>query len=58
MKTKRRQQGRDREGADGIFAKGADVDAKNKNGDTPLKLAKEKGRGGMVDLLRKHGAKE
>jgi ankyrin repeat protein len=34
------------------------ANAKNENGETPLQVAKQRGDEEMVDLLRKHGAKE
>ena len=39
-------------------ADGADVNTKGKNGETPMSVAKEKGHEQVVELLRKHGAKE
>ncbi len=41
-----------------LISKGADINAKDKDGKTPLKLALENGWNVIVDLLRKHGAKE
>jgi ankyrin repeat protein len=41
-----------------LIAKQADVNAKDNDGHTPLWLAKYRGRDEIVDLLRKHGAKE
>jgi len=41
-----------------LIEKGADVNAKDKKGETALALAKERGRKQIVELLRKHGAKE
>jgi ankyrin repeat protein len=41
-----------------LIAKGADVNVKNNQGRTPLSLAKKKGHNEIVELLRKHGAKE
>jgi ankyrin repeat protein len=41
-----------------LISKGAEVNAKDKDGKTPLKLALENGWNSVVDLLRKHGAKE
>jgi pectate lyase len=44
--------------AEFLIAKGADVNAEDKWGQTPLQVAKEKGHTEIVELLRKHGAKE
>jgi len=44
--------------ATAVCAKGADIDVKNRRGETPLSLAKQKGHTEIVELLRKHGAKE
>jgi pectate lyase len=41
-----------------LITKGADVNAKLRNGKTALSLAKEKGHTEIVELLRRHGAKE
>ncbi len=41
-----------------LIAKGADVNAKTEKGQTALSLAKENGHTEIVELLRKHGAKE
>lgn len=41
-----------------LIGKGAEINVKNKKGKTPLSLAKEKGHEQVVELLRKHGAKE
>jgi ankyrin repeat protein len=41
-----------------LIAKGADVSLKTNKGHTALDLAKEKRHTGVVELLRKHGAKE
>ncbi|MFC1794190.1 ankyrin repeat domain-containing protein [Planctomycetota bacterium] len=41
-----------------LIAHGADVNAKDSNGHTRLQYAKRKGYTEMVELLRKHGAKE
>ena len=38
--------------------KGADVNAKDNAGKTPLALAVEKDKKEIAELLRKHGAKE
>ena len=40
-----------------LIAKGADVNAKNKDGKTPLDLAIKFKRPKIADLLRKHGGK-
>jgi len=40
------------------LSKGADVNAKNNDGQTPLWYAKDSGYTHIVELLRKHGAKE
>ncbi len=41
-----------------LISKGVDVNAKAKNGDTALSIAKSKDYGEIVSLLQKHGAKE
>lgn len=41
-----------------VCAKGAGVNIQDWRGQTPLSLAKEKGHNGIVEFLRKHGAKE
>jgi len=41
-----------------LLAKGADVNAKDKEGKTPLRRALAEGHKFMADLLRKHGVKE
>ncbi len=43
-----------------LLAKGADINAKTDKGDTPLSMALAKGenRTRIVELLRRHGAKE
>ena len=41
-----------------LILKGADVNAKMKNGDTALKLAKKKNHIKIIELLKLHGAKE
>ena len=41
-----------------LIANGAEVNVKAKSGDSPLSLAKDKGHTEIVELLRKHGAKE
>ena len=43
--------------AEFLLARGADANAKDKAGKTPLKLAEERGNDVMVALLKKHGAK-
>jgi ankyrin repeat protein len=40
-----------------LIANGADVNAKNRNGDTPLDYAITFKRTELADLFRKHGAK-
>jgi len=41
-----------------LVEQGADVNAKENKGQIPLQLAKDKGHTEIVELLRKHGAKE
>jgi len=41
-----------------LIAKGADVNARTDKGQTPISLARERGHTEIVELLRKHGAKE
>jgi len=41
-----------------LISNGANINAKTDKGLTPLSLAEEKGRTDVVELLRKHGAKE
>ena len=41
-----------------LLDKGADVNAKSKDGDTALKAASVKGHTEIVELLKAHGAKE
>ena len=44
--------------ATAVCAKGADVNLQDWRGKTPLLLVKEEGHSEIVELLRKHGAKE
>ncbi|MCX5647313.1 MAG: ankyrin repeat domain-containing protein [Phycisphaerae bacterium] len=41
-----------------FLAKGADVNARDNKGHTPLHHARDRGYSEMVELLREHGAKE
>jgi len=41
-----------------FLSAGADVNARNIDGKTPMELASERGHTGIVELLRKHGAKD
>ncbi len=41
-----------------LLEKGADPNAKSKDGDTALKAASLKGRTQIVELLKAHGAKQ
>jgi len=41
-----------------LIAKGADMNAKNNKGQAALSLAKEQGHEEIVELLRKHGARD
>jgi ankyrin repeat protein len=47
-----------RDMAEFFIAKGADVNAEDEGGKTPLQVAEREGRTEIVELLRKHGAKE
>ena len=47
-----------RDMAEFFIAKGADVNAEDKWGKTPLQVAERKGHTEIVELLRKHGARE
>ena len=44
--------------AEVLIAHGADINAKSRNGVTPMSVAKARGQDQIVELLRKHGAKE
>ncbi len=48
----------DKAKAEVLIAHSADVNAKNRDGHTPMSLAKRSGNEQLVELLRKHGAKE
>ncbi|MCD4785853.1 MAG: ankyrin repeat domain-containing protein [Candidatus Eremiobacteraeota bacterium] len=41
-----------------LIEKGADLDAKDRNGDTPLKMAEKFGQKKLVKILKKHGARK
>jgi len=41
-----------------LIAKGADVTARDGDGRTPLWYAQDEGHTEIIELLRKHGAKE
>ena len=47
-----------RELAEQLIAKGADVNAKTKKGKMPLNIAVRRGHDAVADVLRKHGAVE
>jgi len=44
--------------AEFLLVKGANLNAREEKGKTPLEVAKEEGHKEIVELLRKHGAKE
>jgi len=44
--------------AEMLLAKGANVNAKDNEGKTPMKIAEEKGRKNVAELLRRHGGQE
>jgi ankyrin repeat protein len=44
--------------AEVLISNGADINAKTKDGGTALSLAKDRGYTDIVELLKKHGAKE
>ena len=46
-----------KEMAEMLIAKGADVNAKDKHGETPLNWAIDYNQADLADLLRKHGGK-
>jgi len=48
----------DSDTAQTLIAKGANINAKTDKGETPLFMAKKNGSNGIIELLRKHGAKE
>ena len=41
-----------------LISKGADMNVKDNQGNSPLDLADANGRTEIVELLKKHGAKE
>jgi ankyrin repeat protein len=41
-----------------LLANVADISAETPSGETPMQIAKERGHTEIVELLRKHGAKE
>jgi ankyrin repeat protein len=47
-----------RDMAEFLITKGADVNAETNRGTTPLQTAKREGHTEIVELLRKHGARE
>ncbi len=47
-----------RDMAEFLIVKGADVNVKGDEGETPLSVAKNKDHTEIVDILLKHGAKE
>jgi len=47
-----------KEAVEGLVGKGVDVNAKDKQGRTPLKCAEQRGHKEIAELLRKHGARE
>jgi len=54
-----RHEGRDyKTVAELLISRGADVNAKDWDGKTPLSLAQEQGHTEIIELLKKHGAKE
>jgi ankyrin repeat protein len=41
-----------------LLANKADINAKNNKGETPLRVAADKGKQNLVELLRQHGGHE